>query len=416
VVERVVRVRLQEKSHEAEKSRGGQVRFGKETSDKEQLEEYEAVRPAESGKKVEETSDNQVLVHSPTTQGVIEPETKGQPEPMVVEVTNNENRMEHETKEEGTGVEMKVTIGGNAIETVNEDNHYENNASPNSNLKNRSELRKKLVKEYTTPTLKAAEIKAGPFLSDKFSDFGLTSNDFDYFQNESLQYEELKQIDQDTIYYGQKNSKGERHGYGIMLKKTGVKHIGYWKNNSFEPFGRVIDEKGDIYEGNYKNGELNGKGRIITENAVYNGDVVSNKKEGNGIYTKEKEEYDGSFKNNKKEGLGKITFLKTGDTYEGYFKEGKMNGQGTFKWKNGDKYVGDVVNGVFHGKGIYYWKEGTVYDGDYNEGVRKGQGKLTWTNGKYYEGSFENNQPHGEGKITRGKKSMNVKFDQGKQL
>ena len=47
----------------------------------------------------------------------------------------------------------------------------------------------------------------------------------------------------------------------------------------------------------------------------------------------------------KKHGQGTFTYGKgkwEGDKYEGEFKVGYRNGQGTYTWSNGDKYVGGI--------------------------------------------------------------------------
>ena len=56
---------------------------------------------------------------------------------------------------------------------------------------------------------------------------------------------------------------------------------------------------------------------------------------------------------------------KNGDIYEGEFKDGKFNGNGTYKYKNGNIYEGEFKNVYFYGKGIYKYNNGNIYEGEF---------------------------------------------------
>ena len=52
--------------------------------------------------------------------------------------------------------------------------------------------------------------------------------------------------------------------------------------------------------------------------------------------------------------------------YEGNWKDGKEDGQGTYYSPNGKKkYEGDWKNGFFNDKGTYYWPNGKKQYGDW---------------------------------------------------
>ena len=53
--------------------------------------------------------------------------------------------------------------------------------------------------------------------------------------------------------------------------------------------------------------------------------------------------YVGEYKNGNRHGKGTYTF-PNGDKYVGDHNYDKRNGQGTFTWANGDKYVGQHIN------------------------------------------------------------------------
>ena len=70
-----------------------------------------------------------------------------------------------------------------------------------------------------------------------------------------------------------------------------------------------------------------------------------------------------------------------GDKYDGEFRDGKRNGQGTFTWLNGGKYVGEYRDGKFNGQGTLTWPNGDKYVGEFRDGKRTGRGTYTWLNG-----------------------------------
>jgi len=70
-----------------------------------------------------------------------------------------------------------------------------------------------------------------------------------------------------------------------------------------------------------------------------------------------------------------------GDKYDGEFRDGKRNGQGTFTWLNGGKYVGEYRDGKFNGQGTLTWPNGDKYVGEFRNGKRTSQGTYTWPNG-----------------------------------
>ena len=56
-----------------------------------------------------------------------------------------------------------------------------------------------------------------------------------------------------------------------------------------------------------------------------------------------------------------------GRTYEGEWKNGNPNGQGTFTWSNGRKYVGEWKDGKYNGQGIFTYPDGEKYEGEYKD-------------------------------------------------
>jgi len=52
-----------------------------------------------------------------------------------------------------------------------------------------------------------------------------------------------------TIYNGQWNYSGQRHGHGVFVRKDGSKYEGSWREDRIIGFGRFIDINGSYYEG-----------------------------------------------------------------------------------------------------------------------------------------------------------------------
>lgn len=74
--------------------------------------------------------------------------------------------------------------------------------------------------------------------------------------------------------------------------------------------------------------------------------------------------YEGNWKNGKLDGKGLFTSSE-GDRYEGQFKEGRKDGQGTYHWATGARYEGEWKAGEMHGQGKYLWSSGNYYEGEF---------------------------------------------------
>ena len=105
-------------------------------------------------------------------------------------------------------------------------------------------------------------------------------------------------------------------------------------------------------EGELINDEFEGKWKFIEENGDY---------------------YLGEFKNGKKHGKA-IDYPKDGDIiYEGDFIDGLYDGKGKLIdiSNNRDYYIGEFLHGKKHGKGKQYDKNGKlIFDGEYLNGEK----------------------------------------------
>ena len=97
----------------------------------------------------------------------------------------------------------------------------------------------------------------------------------------------------------------------------------------------------------------------------------TNKRDGVGISVySDGRIYEGCWKNDNLNGFGRYIY-KNGDFYIGEFFDGYIHGQGTYCWSNGRKYVGEWEHDDKEGKGIQYTTDGQIC----REGV--------WENDKY---------------------------------
>ena len=108
--------------------------------------------------------------------------------------------------------------------------------------------------------------------------------------------------------------------------------------------------------------------------------------------------YDGEWKDGKMNGEGYYLF-SDGKSYKGYFKNNNCEGNGSAEYPIGSSYNGEWKNGKFHGDGELSYAGGTAYKGGWKNGKRDGKGILTLPCGLSYEGDFRNGVPHGRGKM-----------------
>ncbi len=179
-----------------------------------------------------------------------------------------------------------------------------------------------------------------------------------------------KDINNIKIYEGDLDKYGYRHGFGKFTTSYYVL-IGMWKDDKFSGWGRESRCNGDVFEGKYENGLINGKGIFLnSKKSKYIGDFKNMRRWGKGKLATNKIIYEGDFYNNQIHGKGRIKFIESGLEYFGEFKNKKRSGYGVLKWRNGDKYEGEVYNGKMHGIGKYITNKGDIYQGLFCNGKK----------------------------------------------
>ena len=186
------------------------------------------------------------------------------------------------------------------------------------------------------------------------------------------------------------------------------------ESQKYEGFHKNIYDNGDYYEGEWKKGLRNGKGKLFNKigKLLYEGDWINDKQEGSGkSFFDNGDYYIGQFKNSKKNGKVKL-FKKNGNLlYEGIFREDKLEKIEKFIFENGN-YWSDIKSreNYSNGKGKLYNKDGfLLYEGDFVDFKFEGNGRYNYLNGEYYIGNWKNNLRNGKGSIYD--KNANLKYD-----
>ncbi|CAF1066575.1 unnamed protein product [Rotaria sp. Silwood1] len=178
---------------------------------------------------------------------------------------------------------------------------------------------------------------------------------------------------------------GKKHGKGKMDYANGYKYIGDWVGDVATGEGIFMWTNDDQYEGQYQNGQRHGKGSYTYANGdKYTGGWFEDKKSGQGIFiwgstsAWVNNKYEGEFHNDQMHGYGTYSFAN-GDTYIGGWVNNQQEGHGIFNFSNGDRFEGGFKAGKMHGEGSYYFQNGNKFKGEWNDGEKVADhGAITW--------------------------------------
>ena len=215
-----------------------------------------------------------------------------------------------------------------------------------------------------------------------------------------------------TYKYVGNFKNGKHHGQGTIYDWEGYKsYEGSFVDGVEEGTGKKTEYKQEIvfgdgsitrynvaivsvYEGGFKGGKFDGKGRFIvytdfqTLKSIYTGDFVADKRSGDGVvlnFAKDKisSYYSGGWKNDDYDGVG-IDSTEKG-MYIGEYVDGERSGQGTSYWSTYStnslvpvvQYIGMWKGDSKEGAGVEYDKKGKIlFEGNFVSGSRTGKGKL----------------------------------------
>ena len=123
----------------------------------------------------------------------------------------------------------------------------------------------------------------------------------------------------DSIYTGEVNASGQRHGIGrYFIAAPGA-------------------TKGQAYVGQFEADERHGQGVFTWPNGnKYTGEWFHNVKHGNGSF-----------------------IWPSGEVYSGQWSNDRRAGIGTLNWPNGGKYEGEWTDSKRHGRGVLTFEDGS---------------------------------------------------------
>lgn len=183
-------------------------------------------------------------------------------------------------------------------------------------------------------------------------------------------------------------------------------HKGYYKDNVRHGKGVFKFSNGDMYDGEFSNGNMHGIGIMrFACGDVYRGNFVDNKISGKGEYRSATGDvyYCNQWDDSEANGRG-LCRLATGDTYEGNFRHGQRHGRGVYDYfsmstvsssSSSSGGGGMIYEGMYEanqksGYGAYLFPCGSLYVGAFADGLPNGKGVLQFADGNIlYEGLFE---------------------------
>lgn len=218
---------------------------------------------------------------------------------------------------------------------------------------------------------------------ERFFSFGYKSNREVKNRLSALYYKAAKKSNKISDYQSfiQKFPKS----YESTLALKNIEQIEVENRKVSSPITQIANNDSDMLVTTLPNGN------------TYEGGFVDGKMNGFGTYTfVNGQKYVGNFKDGKYHGKGTL-FFPTGEKYEGYFKDDKFNGHGILKLANGNASEGEFTDGKLTGMGTYSFANGGQYIGELIEGKMHGHGTYTFPNGNKYVGQFKEDKFNGQG-------------------
>ena len=160
---------------------------------------------------------------------------------------------------------------------------------------------------------------------------------------------------------------GLLNGKGVLHYRNGFRIEGEFKDGLLNGTGVFLDSNGYRYEGDFKDGRFNGNGVCVYAN---------------------EDRYEGEWKNGSHNGEGHF-LSRTGTKYDGQFKDGHLTGTGVLWYADGTKQEGVFRNGELEGTGIVSFSNGVQYEGEFRKGKAKGSGVYIMSDGTRYAGAFK---------------------------
>ena len=180
------------------------------------------------------------------------------------------------------------------------------------------------------------------------------------------------------------------------ITPDGGRYYGPLVNGKLHGSGRIEWGNGEVYEGDFANGLMAGRGKLRFHNGVYEGEFRDGLMWGKGELRYDNGRfYRGEFVRTEMHGKGRLE-TPQGDVYEGDFNNGDFSRGSYTTGKDGSRYDGEFRNWLFHGHGRYSDGEATTYEGNFVDGQLEGPGRATSPAGSY-DGEFKRSMFNGQG-------------------
>ncbi|CCW66327.1 unnamed protein product [Phytomonas sp. Hart1] len=204
-------------------------------------------------------------------------------------------------------------------------------------------------------------------------------------------------------------------GYQAFLFPNGDVYEGNWKNCLLHGKGSLIRAATrEVYEGQWFLGHRCGTGTLSSPGyrTIYSGAWLDNKRHGRGELVEPEGIYVGEFINNHLSGYGEYTYYD-GRVYRGHWRDGLFEGNGVYICRSGSRYEGGWSAGYENGRGTKFFFNGDIYIGDWVKGRRHGYG-IYKSPFFHYEGSWAYDNMCGSGVcVFEDKSSYNGQWDRG---
>lgn len=146
---------------------------------------------------------------------------------------------------------------------------------------------------------------------------------------------------------------GKRHGKGTMKYTDGVEYTGDWQDDKRHGNGTITFADGEKYIGEWQNHKKHGKGLGITPLAIYYGDFVNGRYDGWGVWVSKDGGiiYEGQHKDGMMNGVGRYLFVNDASLHPdhkkyGYLQDNYVIRPAIFK----DGYVDEFLTKKQHAK------------------------------------------------------------------
>ena len=201
----------------------------------------------------------------------------------------------------------------------------------------------------------------------------------------------------ESIYQGDWKN-GLLDGKGIyMNKKFQSEYRGDWSKGKKNGEGAEIDYMGVCYIGHWENDERKGEGTYLYKNGYYK----------KGMFPDNLKYYSNENVEITENEFGKITDLEIlNRTGYGCVSGDCKNGTGTYnfyRYVNKCTYTGQWKNGKYNGEGILTQEDGYSYTGHWKDNNQEGEGTeiYAYHMGEKYVGEFRTGSRHGKGVLTK---------------